>query len=119
MRDTPVIAAAALITVFRDNYELARAHCAARHRSYRFSLTRVNVCLFRREERRGEERLQVRDRVCVETRGACARTTDVSKAADAVFVMLMPSLLTAQRASPFCIGARGGINSCPCFSLHT
>lgn len=61
-----------------------------------------------------------RDRVCVvNARGACARTTDVSKAADAVFVMLMLSLLTAQRGaillppSPPCLyaRARGGINS--------
>jgi len=48
-RDTPVIAATALITVFRDNYELVRAHCAARHRSRRrFFLARARTCLFRR-----------------------------------------------------------------------
>lgn len=90
---------------------LARAHCAARHRSYRFSLTRASVCLFRREKRRGAERSQVRDRVCVGRGVRAPRTTDVSKAADAVFVMLMSSLLTAQRVTLlFCVGARGEMN---------
>jgi len=150
-RDTPVIAATALITVFRDNYELVRAHCAARHRSRRrFFLARARTCLFRRcadtkkkkerelvvvvvavlgggggkqMSRREAGRRYTQSRV---RRGAYghARATDVSKAADACFVMLMFSLPTAQqRAAPLCVprrcmrgGARGRCNSCPSFS---
>jgi len=122
-RDTPVIAATALITVFRDNYELvrarivplviARAAASSSHARERAYFGGAQTRREREREREGEGKqmsrrdagrrytqLRVRRR-----RGACtrARATDVSKAADAVFVMLMFSLLTAQqRAAPLC-----------------
>lgn len=107
-----MIATSALITVFRDNYEPARpcaiypAYALCRSSSHVPLLLRTRERAYfgerrgeeRKEERRGEiGRAGTRDRVYVERQGACARATDVSKAADAVFVMLMLSLLTVQR----------------------
>jgi len=82
---------------------LARAHCAARHRSHTASPSHARMLISVRGEVAGTQSRVRR------MRDACARTTDVSKAADAVFVMLMPSLLTAQRVTLLCcVGARGG-----------
>lgn len=104
-RDTPVIAAAALITVFRDNYELARrvrylSRCALCRSSSLVpdSPSHTHTHASPLISARGAV-ADTRDRVYAEYWVcACAQATDVSKAADAVFVMLMLSLLTAQCA---------------------